>query len=321
MLSSFRRSYIQTLFDMNNNFYWPVYKNLERELIELSDVIHINDEQLGIYSIKIVEMLIRTVVEVESISKELYFLNGGEKLDDKDLFFDTVCIGLLENKWHLSKKKVQISATNFYFNLDKNRVFTPLNKANKRGTSSSDWQKAYQAVKHSRVESLTKGNLKNLIWAMAGLFVLNLYYKDNIYELGKDATGTNFDNGFGSSIFSVKIHKNQTISIGVDYSKDADFDECIYLVKSTDVTRNVVRDAIKVLNEKVAEKQSINILDAASKQIAEMTTFNHDELNEKLKNIKPATVDIKQVAIENGQLLRTALEGLKYEAILNKQQY
>lgn len=61
-----------------NNYYWAVYKNLERELSDLSNLIHIDDKQLNVYSIKIAELLLRTVVEIESISKTLYFQNGGE---------------------------------------------------------------------------------------------------------------------------------------------------------------------------------------------------------------------------------------------------
>ena len=28
------------------NIYWPVYKNLEKELVELSNQVHIDDKQL-----------------------------------------------------------------------------------------------------------------------------------------------------------------------------------------------------------------------------------------------------------------------------------
>ena len=102
---------------MTNNFYWTVYKNLEKELIELSNLIHIDDNQLTIYSVKIAELLLRTSVEIESISKTLYFQNGGTKPNDINLFFDTDCLDLLETKFQLSKKQVQVSAPNFYFSL------------------------------------------------------------------------------------------------------------------------------------------------------------------------------------------------------------
>jgi hypothetical protein len=78
------------------NIFWNIYKNIERELIEISNIIHMDDNQLSIYSPKITELLIRTVVEVEAISKELYFENGGDKENDNQLFFDTDCIDFLE---------------------------------------------------------------------------------------------------------------------------------------------------------------------------------------------------------------------------------
>ena len=51
-----------------------------------------------------------TTVRKESISKELYFREGGTKPDDKDLYFDTDCLALLESKWSLSKKSVMVSS-------------------------------------------------------------------------------------------------------------------------------------------------------------------------------------------------------------------
>ena len=57
--------------------YWQVYKNLEKEFFGLADVIHVDDKQLEVYSMKIADLLIRTVVEIEAIAKELYLSNGG----------------------------------------------------------------------------------------------------------------------------------------------------------------------------------------------------------------------------------------------------
>jgi hypothetical protein len=306
-----------------NNFYWTVYKNLERELLELSNLVHIDDKQLEIYSVKISELLIRTVVEIESISKELYFKNGGTKPDDNNLFFDTDCIDLLESKWLLSKKKVQISASNFYFTQNDNKILTPLNKANKRGSSSSDWKKAYQAIKHNRVKSLTKGNLKNLIRAMAGLYLLNLYFKDNIYTLDKDATATNFDNSLGSSIFSVKLHINQSINIDTDYTKNEDYDESIYIVKPTDETRINFQQTLREINDKTIERTKEKVIEELSKNLNGLQNITQEEVNNKINTIvqKVKTENMIQVARENGQLLKQNIDKLKYEAVLNKQQY
>ncbi|UTD14852.1 hypothetical protein HER15_04900 [Tenacibaculum mesophilum] len=215
------------------NLYWPIYKNLEKEIVELSNLIHFDDQQLSVYSVKISELLIRCSVEIEAISKELYFQNGGTtKENNRPLFFDEDCLGFLEKKWDLSKKKVIVSSSNFFFTKPNNRVFRPLNKANKRGTSGSKWKRAYQAVKHNRTENLEKGNLENLLKAMGALFLLNLYYRDDTFELKKNNNADFAENL--SNIFNVKVHTWRGDDRREDsYVKKDDFEECVYLVKWT----------------------------------------------------------------------------------------
>lgn len=308
---------------MTNNLYWTVYKNLERELTELSNLIHINDCQLVVYSMKIAELLLRTSVEIESISKALYIENGGTKPDDQNLFFDTDCLELLEFKFQLSKKHVQVSAANFYFSLPENQILTPLKKANKRGTSSSDWQKAYQAIKHNRGTSLSKANLKHLVRAMAALYLLNIYYNDNQYYLDNDSSGTKFDRNLGSTIFSIKVHSNQDLSVSSGFSKNSDFDECVYILKPTDETRIAVQELNKDLSNKTFELTQTNLLEEIAKQLAGSEIIDEKEKNERIESIteKIRSDNMIQVAIENGQVMKNILKNLKYEGILNKHQY
>lgn len=235
------------------NLFWPVFKNIEKEIISLSNDIHFDDKQLSIYSVKMAELLLRCVVEIEAISKDLYFKNGGTKTDGKDLFFDTDCIDLLETKWILSKKQIIVSATNFHFQNDENKVLYPLKKANKRGSSGADWAKAYQAVKHNRVENLKDANIKHLIRAAAALFMLNLYYRDDIFELGKESQN-NFTHSL-SDIFNVKVHlwDGSGLDESQPYHKRDDFDECVYLVKETDECHSKFCKYMTTMNEKLNE--------------------------------------------------------------------
>ena len=58
-----------------------------------------DDDQLDVYSMKIADLLVRCAVEIESLSKELYWSNGGQKQYDlngneRKLYFDTDCIKL-----------------------------------------------------------------------------------------------------------------------------------------------------------------------------------------------------------------------------------
>ena len=129
-----------------NQLYWHVYLNLEKEFLRLADTIYVNDNQQEVYSMKIADLLIRTVIEIESLAKELYLNNGGPVVPDEEMFFDTVCIKHLDNLWNLDKKLVLVVSPSIYFDKDENKVLTPLHKATKRGSSSADWNKAYQAI-------------------------------------------------------------------------------------------------------------------------------------------------------------------------------
>ena len=92
---------------MKSNLFWQVYKNLEREFLALADVIFINDKQQEVYSMKIADLLVRTVVEIEALAKELYLTNGGDAtIPDEEMYFDTVCMAYLDNLWKLDGKKV-----------------------------------------------------------------------------------------------------------------------------------------------------------------------------------------------------------------------
>lgn len=189
--------------------FWTIYKNLEKELIELSNNIHFCDKQDTVYSIHISDLLIRTSVEIEALSKELYKLAGGNMTpvgdngDVRDLFFDSDCIQYLDINWKITKKCVNVVCPNFYFSKTENLVLHPLKNCNKRGMGR--WKKAYQAVKHDRVESLSAGNIANLIRAMASLYLLNIYYRNEKYDVGTLMNTMPFDTRMGSDIFSVSL--------------------------------------------------------------------------------------------------------------------
>jgi len=236
-----------------SNLYWPIYKNLEREVIELSNLVHFDDKQMSVYSVKITELLIRGVVEIESISKDLFLANGGKTPEGRDLYFDTDCLKFLEDKWKLSKKVLILSSTNFHFVSDINKVITPLHKSFKRGTSGSDWKKAYQAVKHERVKSLEKGNIGNLVRALGALFILNLYYKNESFHLGKDGTGKSFPLNCGSELFSINIHVGSHDGVGA-YVKKEDFSEALYFVNWTQETGEKFQDSMNEFNRVLSQE-------------------------------------------------------------------
>lgn len=305
---------------MGNNLYWNVYKSLERELLSLAEIIHIDDSQLDVYSMKIADLLIRTAVEIESISKELYFREGGTKPDDKDLYFDTDCLALLESKWSLSKKVVMVSSPILYLEGNDNIYLTPLHKAYKRGTSSSDWQKAYQAVKHNRAKSLKKGNLKHFIRSLGALFILNIYYQNQSFNLGSNSNGNLFDASIGSSIFSIKLYPFPGIDASGIYKKNEDFEKCIYIIQATNETKELARKALEDLNEKILNKA----ISETQNELSQMTELlKADVLQDKIINLIKKHKDEYTIAVakENGAMLAKVFNTLRYEVVLNINQY
>lgn len=302
-----------------NNIYWNVYLNLEKELLDISDVILIVDNQLDVYSIKIADLLVRTCVEIEAISKELYFVNSGPKNRDKKPYFDTDCIDYLNNKWKICKKKVYISCASFYLSNRNMLELQPLDNGNNSGDKAPEWMKAYQAVKHDRANNLEKGNLRNLIQAMAALYLLNLYMNNQSIELQKDAKGKNVDWGLGSRIFYVKCHSGgEKIGIDYNYYKNPDFDECVYLSKQTDKSIEAVQEQIGNVSKELGKRVETVLLKRIQKG-------EYDFLENLKENVKQAIIEEKRFLFDSKSKqqrrdLLYAFMGVEYEAVLNKNQ-
>lgn len=217
-----------------DSLYWNVYRQLEKDFLSIAEILHIDDKQMNVYSMRIADLLLRTVVEIEALSKKLYFDYGGDKADNHELYFDTDCLALLEEKWAISKRKVQVIGTDLYLNDKENLVLTPLHKSFKRGTSGADWAKAYQAIKHNRVKNLEKGTIKNLMRAMAALFLLNIYNSQKVFKLGTISNVNDVDVSQGSSLFAIYVHPLNGISFDDKYDKLFNFTDYTYLIKITD---------------------------------------------------------------------------------------
>lgn len=259
---------------MRNDLYWPVFKALEKECMELADNIHIDDNQIKTYSTKISNLLIRTCVEIESIAKDLYLKEGGEKKGKKNLYFDTDCLAFLDSRWKLSQKVVMVTSPLFYLSKEENVYLHPLHKAHKQGDKSSDWKRAYQAVKHDRSHSLTQGNIKHLLRSLGALFLLNVYYNNITFSIGTDASGKSFDTTLGSAIFSIVYHECLFNAHTGIYTRMENYDDSTYILQPTKETRHYFEDS--------ARKTVKNLLEPAADQTAQIiqNTDNFATLDE-----------------------------------------
>lgn len=308
------------------NIFWTIYKNLEKELIELSYKIHFSDNQNNVYSVHISDLLIRTAVEIEALSKELYKLAGGnmtpldEEGNERDLYFDTDCIQYLDFNWGITKKQVNVVSPNFYFTKSENLVLRPLKGCNKRG--SGRWKKAYQAVKHNRVEALEAGNIANLIRAVAALYLLNLYFRNQKYDVGTVMNTIPFDARMGSDIFSVSIAHAEEY----DFDKQEGDESIVEAVKSEIASSVLIQkytdDSYQILCKSVKEytKKAKEMLC----QSPEAMKFLEDNPNYKFKSILSFAKDIggKEFVNQmlNGQNIQKDIYKSYMEVVLNKGQ-
>ena len=300
--------------------YWQVYKNLEHEFQSLAETIFINDRQQDVYSMRIADLLIRTAIEIEALSKELYLLNGGDaEMPDGDMYFDTVCIKYLNDLWNLDAKVVIVVSPDIYFEEVSNRVFQPLHNAHKRG--KCDWKMAYQDVKHNRMKKLDRGSVKHLLHGLAALYVLNLYYKDEMILKLKESEKNSVDSSFGSNLFSVKIHETQGLIVTGKYLKGPDLDECVYLQEYESETKQKAINAMVKFDEYLNKGSQAELEKLAKEKMA-----RGEEITEAwLYQTRMEIVDQKGLLpIKDYKLSREYIDSmtsLLFNVVLNKNQY
>ncbi|WP_307531396.1 hypothetical protein [Pedobacter sp. W3I1] len=190
---------------------------METELNSLMTNIHVDDAQLNVYSSKISDLLLRASIEIESITKEIFKNQFGTL--KKNFKFDFDGLDVLNPIYFLEVKEVIVSSVNCF---QTNRTILPFAKNTKNTITQKDtygWNNAYQNLKHDRANSFTFGSLKYLFDALAALFLLNIYFKDEIQYMGKQIEATkSFKESQGSTIFSIKLDNNWGFD---DYSRFA----------------------------------------------------------------------------------------------------
>lgn len=297
--------------------------NLEKEAIDLSKYVYITDEvsvnlngsvinqtvksQLETFSPYIADLLVRCCIQIESISKEIYFENGGQKnRDDNNIFFDEDCLKLIDKKWGTHSKVVMVVAPFFNLTEDVNRMLKPLKNAHKR--QGTYWEKAYQAVKHDRFLSLPKGNIKAFLHALAALYLLNIYYRNEMW-ISKYQDISKIDYSMGSAIFAVKSPETNQLW----YSNTPIISESPYVVryKDEDFERieKIQQDENKALNDywnrqpEIHEDEFVKQLNLAyqkGEKVMKIWELSKYRLNKKI----PATLSF----IERKELLVNSAE-------------
>lgn len=216
---------------MNENLFWPIYKQLEKEFKDLSYYIAINKKQLKTYSIKIADLILRTVSECENIASTIC-KRENIKFKDKNghirkvVRFDEY-IERLNSTFKLERKNISLD----YINVDsytfdwKLRPFRKeLLKVNGKDKYIIPWYNAYNKIKHDRTKNFKLANLENLINSLAALFLLNIYFKNQVFY---DTDDYNYN-------YIINKIENFSDVFSVDYTiKTNRYDDMLYDNKET----------------------------------------------------------------------------------------
>lgn len=142
--------------------YWDYYLALENDLLACRRYVAFEVDNMGVYSIEFLRLLLIACSEVEVLCKQICMrIDSTADRENITHFRATI--------------EPALSFSSFQVNdLQTHRIFPPF--GDWRNNDSSSWWKAHNDVKHDRSQHYKIATLENAINAMAGLFVLNLYY-------------------------------------------------------------------------------------------------------------------------------------------------
>lgn len=206
---------------MKENLYFPIYQKIEKEVIELTSSIYFSDEQINVYSLQIANLIIRCSIELESIVKDIYReSNGKDPQKPGDAFVQ------LDQQWNLSHKVLTIISPYTHFKNTFCPAFAPFDY---KAKSSDDFFSTYNAIKHDKVNNISKANINSLIRVLGALYILNIYYRNEIIPLDQDRYGSKANRSLGSDFFAYSIAPLEGIA-RLSSEKDITPESCIYRI-------------------------------------------------------------------------------------------
>lgn len=211
------------------NLYWGAYKNLEKEVIDLSINILFDDDNFNnnVHSMTIADLILRAASFLESISKDLYFENDG-KGDRAKLAYDHDCLYKILIDWGLKHREVKLKLATHTLTKEKYIFYRPfeyeeVKKWRNQERPIYQWNKSYQALKHDLLTSIpTHGTIYSLINIMSALYILCSYFDGNEYYIGSEAVPERINTNFELFEPSFSDNINKSIYVAVYFGPEWD---------------------------------------------------------------------------------------------------
>ena len=148
--------------DISN--HWNYFLALEDDLAKVSRYIEFTESNYNTYSIELAHLLLAAASEVDVVLKTLC----------NEVSPEISHSGI--NKYRETVQSKQSYLIGDYCTLPRYALkLKPWEEWDRKNNSNPIWWRAYNRVKHHRDSEFKKANLKNVLNAMAGLALANLY--------------------------------------------------------------------------------------------------------------------------------------------------
>jgi len=158
--------------DISN--HWNYFLALEDDLAKVSRYIEFTESNYDTYSIELAHLLLAAASEVDVVLKALC----------NDVSPEISHSGI--NKYRETIQAKQSHLIREYCTIPRYGLkLTPWSEWDKKTNSNPVWWRSYNKVKHHRDSDFKKANLKNVLNAMAGLALVNLYLQRRYFDFSR----------------------------------------------------------------------------------------------------------------------------------------
>jgi len=152
-----------------DNSYWQYFLVLERDFEKSLQYVHLDKDNLRTYSLEFAKQLIIISTEFETIAQLLC-----NNIDDSKVG------NIAQYKQIILKEYPNIWSTPVYIDSYNQMEIYPLKSWKDKGGKLSWWD-AYNNVKHQRHKLFIEANLKNVLYALGSLIIIESYLYKTVY--------------------------------------------------------------------------------------------------------------------------------------------
>lgn len=145
--------------------YWNYYLMLEDDFYKTTRFVELDPRNYNTYSVEYAKQYQSICAELDGLCKTICTYYNQSSCNNIKQYAKII----LKKYTNISSKKIKVLKNSIELQPFKEWRIDPEYK-------SPSWWSEYNKVKHNRIDNFEKANLLNVINALSGLFLLNMYY-------------------------------------------------------------------------------------------------------------------------------------------------